>query len=147
MISKIVQKKSPPSKSGLEGIVNRLRKASTALDASTELTRKAASLIEGAVQSVCLNFPETLTPPRKKEQIRQEINTCLRVIIYCLVAGDTSPLDELLVSGLREYQNSLGLPKGWNATALEYIKKNHDLSMEGAQEANKYIDYLMKNLA
>jgi allophycocyanin beta subunit len=73
----------------------------------------------------------------------------LRYATFAMVAGDTSLLDEFVLSGLRETYVSLGVPidatvKGINALR-EVVARV--VGPEAAGEASKYFDYLAKGLS
>lgn len=73
----------------------------------------------------------------------------LRYTTFAMVAGDTSLLDEFVLSGLRETYISLGVPidatvKGINALR-EVVARV--VGPEAAGESSKYFDYLAKGLS
>jgi phycocyanin alpha chain len=143
------------SSTELESAFGRLRQASASLEAARVLTDRADSLIEEAVKSADNQFPlpsPSLDSPHAPEQnykdsLAQGIERYLRMIIYCLVAGGTEPLDQYLTTTIKETSpSSASSPKQYIA-ALNYIKANHGLKDDAAREADYYIDYAIHRLS
>ncbi len=124
--------------------------------AAQRLGRKAPALIVGARQMVYVKFPDLNYIPAFPSKAARDIEYCLRLIQYCLVAGDASPIED------SELANAEGMASGFTLTAsaaiaaLNYIKANHGLKKMKANyglremvahEADTYIDHLIATLA
>ncbi|HIK09796.1 MAG TPA: hypothetical protein IGS52_05940 [Oscillatoriaceae cyanobacterium M33_DOE_052] len=117
------------------------------LEAAQSFGKNAPVLISGARQIVYVKFPDLNYIPAFPSKAARDIEYCLRLIQYCLVAGDASPIED------SELANAEGMASGFTLTAsaaiaaLNYIKANHGLREMVAHEADTSIDGVIAAIA
>lgn len=78
----------------------------------------------------------------------RDMDYYLRLVLYSLVAGETTPLQEIGLIGVRQMYNSLGTPTDAVAESVRAMKNvtTSMLSGEDANEVGAYFDYLIGGL-
>lgn len=75
----------------------------------------------------------------------RDMDYYLRLITYGVVAGDTTPIEEIGLVGVREMYKSLGTPVDAVAESIRAMKNvaTGMMSSEDAAEAGAYFDYVV----
>lgn len=78
----------------------------------------------------------------------RDMDYYLRLITYSVAAGETTPIEEIGVIGVRQMYNSLGTPIDAVAEGIRAMKNmtNSLMSGEDAGEVGAYFDYLIAAL-
>lgn len=78
----------------------------------------------------------------------RDMDYYLRLITYSVAAGETTPLEEIGLIGVRQMYNSLGTPIDAVAEGVQAMKNltTSLLSGEDASEVGTYFDYLINAL-
>jgi phycocyanin alpha chain len=119
------------------------RAASISLDAARILEERRIEIIAEASSAVFKRFPEFESSQRMQASCMRDIDYFVRLISYCLVAGNSSLIDEYCV-GIKEVYSVFNLPFQCATVALLYFKNNHGLDAVQASTTNVYIDHLIK---
>ncbi len=125
----------------------RSKKTADRIEAALILSEKAQTLIEGAARAAIAKFPELHSIPEIQEKSAGDIAYYLRLIQYCLMAGDATPIDESELAKRDAIASPFTLPANAAIAALEYIKAHHGLTEQAAREADTYIDCAMSAIA
>jgi hypothetical protein len=119
------------------------QRVSASLVAAQKLRENSSGLVKSAANEVFRAFPHYAESCTNEERINcaRDIEFCLRLITYGLVTNSTDQMDEI-AKGLSEIFQVFKLEPQCLLVALEYIRSNHGLIDEEAQEADIYINHL-----
>ncbi|MBO9999280.1 MAG: bleomycin hydrolase [Cyanobacteria bacterium SID2] len=146
-----------PNESDLATIQSHLEGAAARLEAAEKLATYHDALMRDAGDTVFQRHANLQNPgggadtQEKVQKCYRDIDYYLRLIHYCLIAGNTSPLDEWGLAGARELYRSLRLPTVPYVTALEYIRDRAyaglKLSPAALSELRFYLDYFINAMS
>ncbi|MBD2356083.1 allophycocyanin [Tolypothrix sp. FACHB-123] len=118
------------------------------------LTQSRATIVKQAGKDIFQRFPRLVAPggnaygENMTATCLRDMDYYLRLITYSVAAGDTTPIQEIGIVGVRQMYRSLGTPIDAVAESVRAMK-NITISMlsaEDASEVGTYFDYLITNL-
>ncbi|BAY65546.1 allophycocyanin alpha chain 2 [Calothrix brevissima NIES-22] len=118
------------------------------------LTQSRATIVKQAGKEIFQKFPRLVAPggnaygENMTATCLRDMDYYLRLITYSVAAGDTTPIQEIGIVGVRQMYRSLGTPIDAVAESVRAMK-NITISMlsaEDAREVGTYFDYLITNL-
>jgi allophycocyanin-B len=98
---------------------------------------------------VCPDTPSNSGNMRKTNSCQRDQGWYIRLIAYCVLAGNEQPLLDIGTLGMREMYESLGIPIFNWVEALKCIKAEAIalLGEEDAAEVTPYFDHIIQTLA
>ena len=99
--------------------VNRIRIARILADNETRLVQRGCRRF----WKKCPITPSNSANMRKTNSCQRDQGWYIRLIAYCVLAGNNQPLDEIGIVGIRKMYQSLGIPLGNWVVALRCIKE------------------------
>ncbi|NEO57181.1 MAG: bleomycin hydrolase [Okeania sp. SIO3B5] len=146
-----------PNNSDLESIQGNLQRTLPRMEAAEKLAERLDAVAKEAGDWVFKKYPELTKPDGicdsqvKIEKCYRDLNHYLRLINYCLVVGDTAPLDDWAITGQREVYRVLNLPTAPFVSALQYTRDRacspRDMSPQALVEFWAYLDYLINSFS
>jgi|SRR5579883_916291 len=118
------------------------------------LTQSRATIVQQAGNDIFQRFPRLVAPggnaygENLTATCLRDMDYYLRLITYSVAAGDTTPIQEIGIVGVRQMYRSLGTPIDAVAESVRAMKNitTSMLSGEDASEVGTYFDYLITNL-
>lgn len=97
----------------------------------------------------CPNTPSNSGNMRKTSSCQRDQGWYIRLVAYCVLAGNDQPLTEIGIVGMKEMYQSLGIPLANWVEALNCIKEQAEVTL-GSQDAalvTPYFDQIIQALA
>ncbi|MBP0002148.1 MAG: bleomycin hydrolase [Cyanobacteria bacterium SBC] len=146
-----------PSESDLTTMHRYLENGDARLEAAEKLATYHDALVRDAGDAVFQRHAN-LQKPGEGADTQEKVQKCyrdiahyLRLVNYCLVTGNTSPLDEWGIAGARELYRTLKLPTVPYVTAFEYLRDRAHaglkLSPAALSELRFYLDYFINAMS
>jgi len=115
------------------------------------LTESRERIVKQAGDQVFQKRPDVVSPggnaygEEMTATCLRDMDYYLRLITYGVVAGDTTPIEEIGLVGVREMYRSLGTPVDAVAESIRAMKNvaTGMMSTEDAAEAGAYFDYVV----
>ncbi|MGF1492168.1 MAG: allophycocyanin subunit alpha-B [Microcoleaceae cyanobacterium] len=94
------------------------------------------------------NTPSNSGDPQKTALCQRDQAWYIRLVSYCVLAGNLKPMEDIGVDGMREMYISLGVPLANLKLAMRCLKEVASglMSSEEAAIAAPYFDYLIRSL-
>ncbi|MBE9035853.1 allophycocyanin [aff. Roholtiella sp. LEGE 12411] len=138
----------------LEPIKNFVKSGERRLRLVQVLTENRESIIKQAGNELFQKRPDIISPggnafgQEMSATCLRDMDYYLRLITYSVVAGESTPLQEIGVSGAREMYKSLGTPIEAVVESIRAMKSSATsmISEEDANEVGAYFDYLIAGI-
>jgi allophycocyanin-B len=119
------------------------------ISAAQKLASNEQKIVEQASQrfwSQCPNTPSNSGKPQKTALCQRDQGWYIRLVSYCVLAGNSKPLEDIGLDGMREMYVSLGVPLANLKIAMRCVKDValSTLSSDEAAIATPYFDQLVR---
>jgi phycocyanin alpha chain len=143
------------TKDDLRYMLSFIQQAEARLEASRLLMEKGETLQQELTQAINKEFPDMVSFFADGEigldkDFNFSIDFYVKIIPYCLLSGGTSPIDDNFLANLKEiehYFSSHGVSFDKYIEAVKfifsYIRSNHGLCGQAAEEINGYVNYIV----
>jgi len=140
-----------PTPGELEQMKSFVMNGDRRLRLAQSLTQNRERIVKQSANQLFQKRPDVVSPggnaygEEMTATCLRDMDYYLRLISYSVVAGDTTPIQEIGVIGIREMYNSLGTPIEAIAESVRAMKNvtTSMMSGEDASEVGAYFDYLI----
>ena len=151
VIANADEEKRYPSPSEIRMIQNFCHTGEKRIRIANTLASNQRRLVDAASEKFwkqCPNTPSNTGNMRKTSSCQRDQGWYIRLVAYCILAGNEQPLAEIGTIGMKEMYQSLGIPLANWVEALRCIKAEaQELLGEDAAYANPYFDHIIQTLA
>ncbi|HEY9829158.1 MAG TPA: allophycocyanin [Stenomitos sp.] len=140
-----------PTPGELEQMKSFVMSGDRRLRLAQSLTQSRERIVKQAANQMFQRRPDVVSPggnaygEEMTATCLRDMDYYLRLISYSIVAGDTTPIEEIGVIGVRQMYNSLGTPLEAVAEGIRAMKNltTSMMSGEDSSEVGAYFDYLI----
>jgi len=144
-----------PTSGELKGIEEFLKTGEMRMRIAETLAENEKKIVDQASKQLWKLHPEYIAPggnafgSRERSLCIRDYGWYLRLITYGIIAGDKQPIESIGLVGVREMYNALDVPVPGMADAIRCLKDASLglLSVEDAQEAAPYFDYIIQAMS
>lgn len=144
-----------PTSGELKGIEEFLKTGEMRMRIAETLAENEKKIVDQASKELWKLHPEYIAPggnafgSRERSLCLRDYGWYLRLITYGIIAGDKQPIESIGLVGVREMYNALDVPVPGMADAIRCLKDASLglLSVEDAQEATPYFDYIIQAMS
>lgn len=124
---------------------NRIRIARILADNETRLVQRGSRKF----WKRCPVTPSNSGNMRKTNSCQRDQGWYIRLVAYCVLAGNEKPLEDIGTIGMKEMYRSLGIPLGNWVEALRCLKEEAIalLGDEDAAEVTPYFNHIIQTLS
>ncbi|NJO81257.1 MAG: allophycocyanin [Cyanobacteria bacterium RM1_2_2] len=123
---------------------NRIRIAQILADHETDLVQRGCAKF----WKRCPVTPSNSGNPRRTASCQRDQGWYIRLVAYCVLAGNDRPMAEIGTLGMKEMYISLGIPLANWVEAVRCLKEEAiELLGQDAAEATPYFDHIIQALA
>jgi allophycocyanin-B len=110
--------------------------------------RRIVDMASEKFWKLCPNTPSNTGNMRKTSSCQRDQGWYIRLVAYCVLAGNEQPLAEIGTIGMKEMYQSLGIPLANWVEALRCIKAEaQELLGDEAVYVTPYFDHIIQTLA
>lgn len=116
------------------------------------LAKNQTKIVDRATQKfwqICPRTPSNSGNARKTEAAQRDVGWYVRLVSYCLLAGNDKPLEEIGIVGMKDLYNNVNVPLANVRQFIICIKAETLalLSSQDAAEVAPYFDLIIQYLA
>lgn len=144
-----------PSSGELQGIQEFLKTGQQRIRIAETLAENEKKIVDQAQKQLFRKRPDFRAPggnaygQRQYSQCLRDYGWYLRLITYGILSGNQEPIEKIGLVGVKEMYNSLNVPVPGMVEAIRCLKDAALglLSIEEAQEAAPYFDYIIQAMS
>ncbi|ASC70153.1 Allophycocyanin alpha-B chain [Halomicronema hongdechloris C2206] len=141
-----------PTPGELRVIRDFCKSGSDRIQIARNLQAKATDIVERGTRQfwkICPRTPSNSGDRRKTATAKRDMSWYIRLISYCLLAGNDQPLREIGLTGMKELYTNLGIPLTNIVQYLNCLKAEamKQLDQADADEVIPYFDELIQEIA
>jgi allophycocyanin-B len=144
-----------PSSGELQGIQEFLKTGQQRIRIAETLAENEKKIVDQAQKQLFRKRPDFRAPggnaygQRQYSQCLRDYGWYLRLITYGILSGNKEPIEKIGLVGVKEMYNSLNVPVPGMVEAIRSLKDAALglLSIEEAQEAAPYFDYIIQAMS
>jgi allophycocyanin-B len=144
-----------PSSGELQGIQEFLKTGQQRIRIAETLAENEKKIVDQAQKQLFRKRPDFRAPggnaygQRQYSQCLRDYGWYLRLITYGILSGNQEPIETIGLVGVKEMYNSLNVPVPGMVEAIRCLKDAALglLSIEEAQEAAPYFDYIIQAMS
>jgi allophycocyanin-B len=144
-----------PSSGELQGIQEFLKTGQQRIRIAETLAENEKKIVDQAQKQLFRKRPDFRAPggnaygQRQYNQCLRDYGWYLRLITYGILSGNKEPIEKIGLVGVKEMYNSLNVPVPGMVEAIRSLKDAALglLSIEEAQEAAPYFDYIIQAMS
>ena len=138
-----------PTPGEIHALQNFYRSGTERIRLAKVLAQNEKKIVERATQKfwkICPRTPSNSGNARKTEAAMRDIGWYIRLVSYCLLAGNEKPLEEIGLIGMKELYNSVGIPLENVRQYMLCVKAEVSamLTPEDAAEVIPYFDLILQ---
>lgn len=141
-----------PNPSEIRMIRNFCKSGERRIYIATVLANNERRLVDRGSQTFwqrCPRTPSNSGNPRKTASCQRDQGWYVRLVAYCVLAGNEKPLADIGTIGMKEMYRSLGIPLANWVEAVRCLKEEAIalLGQEDAAEVTPYFDHIIQALS
>ncbi|MGF1567457.1 MAG: allophycocyanin [Nodosilinea sp.] len=141
-----------PTPGELRMIQNFCKSGAERIQIAKNLEKQAPTIVEKGTRQfwkICPRTPSNSGSRLKTEAAKRDVGWYLRLISYCLLAGNDRPLREIGLTGLKDLYGNVGIPLANIVQYMRCLKAEaiKQLNEADAAEVVPYLDQIIQEIA